>query len=603
MSQEKTPIPAGSNFIRAIIEHDLSDNKYANKKWAGSPGDAAHQCHGQVDFAKIRTRFPPEPNGYLHIGHAKSIFLNFGLARDFGGVCHLRFDDTNPEKESQEYVDSISDAVKWLGFDWQNNNESNLYYASNYFDFMYLAAEKLIENGHAYVDAQTADEMRQTRGTLTEPGKNSPWRERCIAENLSLFREMRDGKHADGSLILRAKIDMASPNINLRDPAIYRVRRAHHHNTGDTWCIYPMYTFAHPIEDALEQITHSICTLEFEDQRPFYDWLLERLAEASSEELGAKIPALLAHPLPKQYEFARLNLTYVVLSKRKLIDLVENKHVNGWDDPRLPTLSGARRRGYVAEGFKLFTDRIGVSKADSWIEYSVLEDCMREVLNISTERRIAVLDPIKLVIDNYPLDTNGMSQVEDCFAPNHPLKPELGKRVIPLTRELWIEREDFMETPSKGFFRLMPEGLVRLRYGHVVKCTGFEKDVLGNITVVHCEYLPDTKSGTAGADAIKVKGNIHWVSVAQAYECEIRLYDRLFKEAHPGSGDSDYLNDLNTNSVQRITAQLEPSLKEAKPEDRFQFERHGYFVADIKDSVAGRPVFNRTVTLRDAWQK
>ncbi len=588
MSAEKTPIALGSNFIRAIVEHDLAVNKFANKKWAGSPGDAAHHATGQIDSAKIRTRFPPEPNGYLHIGHAKSIFLNFGLARDYGGVCHLRFDDTNPEKESQEYVDSISDAVKWLGFNWENSQENNLYFASNYFDFMYRAAESLIENGHAYVDSQTADEMRETRGTLTEAGKNSPWRERTVAENLQLFREMRDGKHADGSLILRAKIDMASPNINLRDPAIYRVRRAHHHNTGDAWCIYPMYTFAHPIEDALEQITHSICTLEFEDQRPFYDWLLERLAEAS----------LLAHPLPKQYEFARLNLTYVVLSKRKLIDLVEQKHVSGWDDPRLPTLAGARRRGYVAEGFKLFTDRIGVSKADSWIEYTILEDCMREVLNDSAERRIAVLDPIKLVINNYPAN-----QVEDCFAPNHPLKPELGKRVVPLTRELWIEREDFMQTPSKGFFRLTPDGMVRLRYGYVVKCTGFEKDEAGNITVVHCDYLPDTKSGTPGADAIKVKGNIHWVSAQHAYAAEVRLYDRLFKEAHPGSADRDYLNDLNPDSVKTITAQLEPSLKDANPEDRFQFERHGYFVADRKDSAAGKPVFNRTVTLRDAWQK
>ncbi|OQW70102.1 MAG: glutamine--tRNA ligase [Proteobacteria bacterium ST_bin12] len=588
MSAEKTPIPLGSNFIRAIVEHDLADNKFANKKWAGSPGDATHQARGQIDSAKIRTRFPPEPNGYLHIGHAKSIFLNFGLARDYSGVCHLRFDDTNPEKESQEYVDSISDAVQWLGFNWVNGAESNLYFASNYFDFMYRAAESLIENGHAFVDSQTADEMRETRGTLTEPGKNSPWRNRSVAENLQLFREMRDGKHADGSLILRAKIDMASPNINLRDPAIYRVRRAHHHNTGDTWCIYPMYTFAHPIEDALEQITHSICTLEFEDQRPFYDWLLERLAEAG----------LLAHPLPKQYEFARLNLTYVVLSKRKLIDLVEQKHVSGWDDPRLPTLAGARRRGYVAEGFKLFTDRIGVSKADSWIEYTILEDCMREVLNDSAERRIAVLDPIKLVIDNYPAN-----QVEECFAPNHPLKPELGKRVVPLTRELWIEAEDFMETPSKGFFRLTPDGMVRLRYGYVVKCTDFEKDAAGKVTVVHCDYLPDTKSGTPGSDAIKVKGNIHWVSAQHAYAAEIRLYDRLFKEAYPGSGDRDYLNDLNPDSVKTITAQLEPSLKDAKAEDRFQFERHGYFVADKKDSVAGKPVFNRTVTLRDAWQK
>ena len=593
MSSEKAPIPLGSNFIRAIVDKDLEQGVYASRKWAGSPGDAAHQATGQPDPAKIRTRFPPEPNGYLHIGHAKSIFLNFGLARDYNGVCHMRFDDTNPEKESQEYVDSITDSVKWLGFGWEktwseDNKESSLYFASNYFDFMYRAAESLIENGHAYVDSQSAEEMRINRGTLTEAGKNSPWRDRTVAENLTLFREMRDGKHADGSLILRSKIDMASPNINLRDPAIYRVRRAHHHNTGDKWCIYPMYTFAHPIEDALEQVTHSICTLEFEDQRPFYDWLLERLAEAG----------LLAHPLPKQYEFARLNLTYVVLSKRKLIQLVEEKHVSGWDDPRLPTLAGARRRGYVAEGFKLFTDRIGVSKADSWIDYSTFEDCMREVLNLNAERRIAVLDPIKLVIDNYPAN-----QVEDCFAPNHPLKPELGKRVVPLTRELWIEREDFMEVPSKGYFRLTPEGMVRLRYGYVVKCTGCEKDANGNVTVVHCEYLPDTKSGTPGSDSVKVKGNIHWVSAQHAYECEVRLYDRLFKEAHPGEGDRDFLTDINPNSVTVITAQLEPSLKDAKAEDSFQFERHGYFVADKKDSVAGKPVFNRTVTLKDAWQK
>ncbi len=588
MASEKIPTPLGSNFIRAIVDKDLEQGVYQSRKWAGSPGDAAHHADGQPDVAKIRTRFPPEPNGYLHIGHAKSIFLNFGLARDYAGVCHLRFDDTNPEKESQEYVDSITDAVKWLGFGWQNNNESNLYFASNYFDFMYSAAESLIEHGHAYVDSQTAEEMRITRGTLTEAGKNSPWRDRTVAENMRLFREMRDGSHADGSLVLRAKIDMASANINLRDPAIYRVRRAHHHNTGDKWCIYPMYTFAHPIEDALEQITHSICTLEFEDQRPFYDWLLARLAEAG----------LLAQPLPKQYEFARLNLTYVVLSKRKLIQLVEEKHVSGWDDPRLPTLAGARRRGYTAAGFRLFTDRIGVSKADSWIEYTILEDCMREGLNESAERRIAVLDPVKLVIDNYPAN-----QVEDCFAPNHPLKPELGKRLVPLTRELWIEREDFMEEPSKGFFRLVPDGLVRLRYGYVVKCTGCEKDATGKVTIVHCEYLPDTKSGTPGSDSVKVKGNIHWVSVQHAYECEVRLYDRLFKEAHPGEGDRDFLSDINPNSVTLITAQLEPSLKDAKAEDNFQFERHGYFVADRKDSVAGKPVFNRTVTLRDAWQK
>lgn len=588
MSAEKTPIAAASNFIRAIVEKDIAQGVYSSRHWAGSPGDAGHHAAGEPDFAKIRTRFPPEPNGYLHIGHAKSIFLNFGLARDYAGVCHLRFDDTNPEKESQEYVDSISDAVKWLGFDWESSHGSSLYFASNYFDFMYRAAESLIEHGHAYVDSQSAEQMRIMRGTLTAAGKNSPYRDRSVAENLSLFREMRAGVHADGSMVLRAKIDMAAANINLRDPAIYRIKRAHHHSTGDLWCIYPMYTFAHPLEDALEQITHSICTLEFEDQRPFYDWILLRLAEAG----------LLAQPLPKQYEFARLNLTYVMLSKRKLIELVENKHVSGWDDPRLPTLAGARRRGYVAEGFKLFTDRIGVSKADSWIEYTILEDCMREVLNVASERRIAVLDPIKLVIDNY-----AENQSEDCFAPNHPLKPELGKRVVPLSRELWIEREDFMEVPSKGYFRLTPDGMVRLRYGYVVKCTGCEKDEAGNVSVVHCDYLPDTKSGTAGADSVKVKGNIHWVSVAHAYAAEVRLYDRLFKAAHPGAADRDYVADLNPDSVTVIRAQLEPSLKDAQPEDRFQFERHGYFVADRIDSLSAAPIFNRSVTLRDAWQK
>jgi glutaminyl-tRNA synthetase len=478
--------------------------------------------------------------------------------------------------------------VKWLGFSWDAFGKSHLYYASNYFDWMYEAAEALINAGLAYVDEQSAEEMRINRGTLTEPGKNSPWRDRSAEENISRFREMRDGKHADGSMILRAKVDMASPNINLRDPAIYRIKHAHHHNTGDKWCIYPMYTFAHPLEDAFEGITHSICTLEFEDQRPFYDWLLTRLAE-----LG-----LLAEPLPKQYEFARLNLTYVVLSKRKLIELVENKHVSGWDDPRLPTLAGARRRGYTPEGFRLFADRIGVSKSDSWIDYSILEDCMRETLNQSAERRIAVLDPIKLVIDNYP-----EGQSEDCFAPNHPLKPELGKRTVQLTKELWIEREDFMEEPAKGYFRLFPGNMVRLRYGYVVKCTSCEKDASGNVTTVHCEYLPDTKSGTPGSDSVKVKGNIHWVSAAHAYEAEIRMYDRLFKEAHPGSRDREYLDDINPNSVHTIKAQLELALKEAKAGESFQFERHGYFVADLKDSQAGKPVFNRTVTLKDTWQK
>jgi len=588
MAKEKAPIPLGSNFIRGIIEKDLRNNKFEQKKWAGSPGDAAHQDSGTIDQAKIRTRFPPEPNGYLHIGHAKSIFLNFGLARDYDGICHLRFDDTNPEKESQEYVDSITDMVQWLGFGWENSGENNLYFASDYFDLMYRAAECLIERGQAYVDEQSAEEMRINRGTLTESGKDSPYRDRSVADNLRIFREMRDGQHADGSMVLRAKIDMASPNINMRDPAIYRVRRAHHHNTGDKWCIYPMYTFAHPIEDALETITHSICTLEFEDQRPFYDWLMDNLSDAD----------LVAKPVPYQYEFARLNLTYVVLSKRKLIQLVEDNHVNGWDDPRMPTLAGARRRGYTPAGFKLFTDRIGVSKADSWIEYVIFEDCMREVLNQDAERRIAVLDPIKLVIDNYPEDQN-----EDCFAPNHPLKPELGKRTVQLSKELWIEREDFMEEPVKKYFRLFPGNKVRLRYGYIVECTGCEKDAEGNVTVVHCNYLPDTKSGTDGANSVKVKGNIHWVSAKHAYEAEVRIYDRLFKDPHPGSGDKDFIDDLNPDSVKTITAQLEAGLQDVKPADFFQFERHGYFVADRVDSKDGKPVFNRTVSLRDNWQK
>ncbi len=577
-------VASTSNFIRSHIDADLAAGKYAARTWGGKPGPARVHAGAPVDAAKIRTRFPPEPNGYLHLGHAKSICLNFGLALHYGGVCHLRFDDTNPEKEEQEYVDSIRDAVQWLGFDWGPNG----YFASDYFDYMYEAAEYLISAGHAYVDEQSAEEMRANRGTLTEPGKPGPWRERPAAESLARFREMGEGKHADGAMVLRAKIDIASPNINLRDPVIYRIRRAAHHRSGDTWCIYPLYTFAHPIEDALEQITHSICTLEFEDQRPFYDWLLGKLADGG----------LLARPLPQQIEFARLNLTYVVLSKRKLIQLVDEKHVSGWNDPRLPTLAGARRRGYTPEGFRLFADRIGVSKADSWIEYSVLEDCMRDHLNEIAERRIAVLDPVRLVIDNYP-----EGQQEDCFAPNHPQKPDLGKRVVPLSRELWIEREDFAEEPPKGFFRLFPGNSVRLRYGYVVKCTGCIKDDAGRVTEVHCEYIPETKSGTPGADSVKVKGNIHWLSAAHAQSAEVRLYDRLFKNAHPGAGGRDFLLDLNPDSVKNITAQLEPALAAAKPGERFQFERHGYFVVDTGDSAPGNPVFNRAVTLRDSWVK
>ena len=583
-----TPAAPATNFIRNIIDNDLVTGKYALRRWSGRPGLAPRQLAGGLDPAKIRTRFPPEPNGYLHFGHAKSICLNFGLARDFGGRCHLRFDDTNPEKEEKEYVDSIIDAVRWLGFSWGDANEDNLYYASDYFDWMIACAEYLIESGHAYVDSQSADEMRANRGTLTDPGKDSPYRKRTPEENMLLFRRMQAGEFPDGAHILRAKIDMASPNINLRDPAIYRIRHATHHNTGDKWCVYPMYTFAHPIEDALENITHSICTLEFEDQRPFYDWLLDHLAEGG----------LLQRPVPQQIEFSRLNLTYVVLSKRKLIQLVEEKHVNGWDDPRMPTLVGARRRGYTPEGFHLFAERIGVSKADSLIDYALFEDAMREVLNVSAERRVAVLDPLKLIIDNYP-----EGQSEECFAPNHPLKPELGKRAMPFGRELWIEREDFMEVPSKGYHRLYPGNMARLRYGFVVKCVGCDKDADGNVVAVHCEYMPDSKSGTPGADNYKVKGNLHWVSVSHAYAAEVRLYDRLFANPAPGSGDRNFLDDLNPDSVNTITAQLEPALRLASPEERFQFERHGYFVADRFDSKDGAPRFNRTVTLKDSWGK
>jgi glutaminyl-tRNA synthetase len=560
-----------ANFIRNLIAEDIRAGKRDGR---------------------VETRFPPEPNGYLHYGHAKSICLNFGLAADFDGVCHLRFDDTNPEKEEQEYVDAIVGAVHWLGFDWG----AHLYYASNYFDTMYACAEYLIEAGHAYVDSLSAEEMRAHRGTLTEAGRASPYRSRSPGENLDLFRRMRAGEFADGAHVLRAKIDMASPNINLRDPAIYRIRHAEHHNTGNAWCIYPMYTYAHPIEDAIENITHSICTLEFEDQRPFYDWLLERLAE------GGFFP----RPLPQQIEFARLNLTYVVLSKRKLIQLVEEKHVKGWDDPRLPTLIGARRRGFTPEGFRLFAERIGVSKADSWIDMSVLEECMREHLNDAAERRVAVLEPLRLVIDNYP-----EGQFEDCHAPKHPLKPELGQRTMPFGRELWIEREDFMEEPAKGFRRLFPGNLVRLRYGYVVRCIGCDKDATGRITAVHCEYMPDSKSGTPGADNYKVKGNLHWVAVAHAYACEVRLYDRLFAHPYPGArrdGDPEgiersYLDDLNPRSVETGTAWFEPALRDAEPEQRFQLERHGYFVVDRVDSRPGAPVFNRSVTLKDSWKR
>ncbi len=575
-----------SNFIRGQIEADLAQHKHAQRHWAGRPGVADTQRQGALDTARIRTRFPPEPNGYLHVGHAKSICLNFGLARDYGGRCHMRFDDTNPVKEDQEYVDSILDAVRWLGFDWQDDQEDNLYYASDYFDQLYAFAESLVQAGHAYVDSQNAEQMRATRGTLTEPGTDSPYRSRSPDDNLRLLREMREGKHPEGSHILRAKIDMASPNMNLRDPALYRIRFAEHHRTGKRWCVYPMYDYAHPISDALENITHSISTLEFADHRPLYDWLLERLAEGGFFE----------RPLPQQIEFARLNLTYAITSKRRLQELVQRDLVGGWDDPRMPTIVGLRRRGYTPASLQLFAERIGVSKADSWIDMSVLEQALRDDLEVSAARAVAVLDPLKLIITNYP---EGAS--EPCSAPVHPQHPERGRREFPFSRELWIEREDFAEQAPKGFFRLFPGNRVRLRYGYVVQCTGFDKDAAGRITAVHAEYLADSKSGTPGADLYKVKGNIHWVSAAHAFAAEVRLYDRLYADPHPDAGGRDHVQSLNPDSLRVIEAQLEPSLAQAAPEDRFQFERHGYFVADRTQSTPGKPVFNRAVSLKDSW--
>lgn len=579
-AQDSTP--AASNFLRSIIDQDLAAGTYAGRTDAqGRPLPA------------VITRFPPEPNGYLHIGHAKSICLNFGLARDYGGRCHLRFDDTNPVKEDTEYVDSIIDAVHWLGFSWDSNDaqagpQAHLYYASDYFDQLYAFAEKLIERGVAYVDSQSAEQIAASRGNFAEPGTPSPYRERSVEENLQLFRDMRAGKYADGEHVLRAKIDMAAPNIVMRDPVLYRIRHAHHHRTGDKWCIYPMYDFTHCISDALENITHSLCTLEFENNRPLYDWVLAQLRECG----------VFREPLPHQYEFARLNLTYAITSKRKLLQLVNEGRVDGWDDPRMPTIVGIRRRGYTPESIQLFCDRVGVAKSDSWIDMSTLEGAVRDDLDARAARGVAVLDPLKLILDNYP-----EGQSEECSAPVHPKQPELGKRVFPLSRELWIEREDFNENPPKGYFRLFPGNKVRLRYGYVIECTGVDKDADGNVVAVHANYLPDTKSGTPGADSVKVKGNIHWVSAAHALQAEVRLYDRLFNDPHPDAGGKNFLDALNADSKRVVTAYLEPGLREARAEDRFQFERHGYFVADRVDSQPGRPVFNRIVGLKDSWGK
>lgn len=680
----KTP---ATNFIRNIIEEDLAKGANLPRYWCGHPAPYSEQLEkGEPDHVKIRTRFPPEPNGYLHIGHAKSICLNFGLARDYGGYCHMRFDDTNPVKEDQEYVDGILDSVRWLGFDWVHEKESNLYFASSYFEYMYEFAEHLVKTGYAYVDEQTAEEMKANRGTLHEPGRNSPYRDRSVEENLRLFREMRDGKHPEGSMVLRAKIDMASPNINLRDPAIYRIRFAEHHATGNKWCIYPMYTFAHPIEDSLENITHSICTLEFEDQRAFYDWALERIvpvlrtpqfeeakqiiaamasggdnramafvcaAKAAEQKLGHSVPeervreifakwesipdsiedqsvttffALLKeYPenftpllqaalevvrpnfflLSHQYEFNRLNLTYVVVSKRKLIQLVTEGYVDGWDDPRMPTIVGLRRRGFTPESLQHFAERCGVSRvAGGWIDYSVLEASLREDLEDRAERRIAVLHPLKLIIDNYPEDASEM-----LVANNHPQKPEMGTREIPFSRELWIEREDFAEVPPKGYRRLTipadgtPAKPVRLRYGYVIVPTSVEKNEAGEIVAVHANYLPETKSGTEGSMTVKTKAAIHWLDAKTAVPAEIRVYDRLFRVPNPDSGEGSFLDNLTPNSKQVLQSFVEPSLATVEKDAKFQFERNGYFVADRIDHEPGKPVFNLAVGLKDSWGK
>jgi glutaminyl-tRNA synthetase len=579
MSNEKNSAPTlSSNFLRAIVESDLASG-----------------AHAREGMPSVITRFPPEPNGYLHVGHAKSICVNFGLARDYNGRCHLRFDDTNPEKEDQEYVDTIMDSVKWLGFSWEQGGQEYLHYASDYFGKLYEMAEYLIKTGKAYVDSQSAEEMAKNRGNFGTVGTNSPFRNRPAEESLQIFRDMKAGKYKDGEHILRAKMSedaMSSPNMTNRDPALYRIRHAHHHRTGDDWCIYPMYDYTHPISDALESITHSICTLEFQDHRPFYDWLVDTLAE------GGFFP----RPVPRQYEMARMNLTYVVTSKRKLRQLVDDGVVTGWDDPRMPTIVGLRRRGYTPESIQLFCERIGVSKSDGWIDMGTLEGALRDDLDPKAARAIAVLRPLKLIVDNFP-----ESEAVECSAPVHPHHPEWGTRSFPFTRELWIEQEDFMETPAKGYFRFSPPAgdkpgsRVRLKYGFVAECTGFDKDADGNVIAVHVNYFPDSKSGTPGADNYKVKGNITWVSAAHCLAAEVRLYDRLFLDAQPDAGGKDFKAALNPNALETVTAYLEPGLKDAVADQRFQFERHGYFVADRVDSQPGKPVFNRITTLKDSW--
>jgi len=548
------------NFIESIIENDIRN--YPEDK-------------------SIVTRFPPEPNGYLHIGHAKSICLNFGLAKEYGGKCNLRFDDTNPETEETEYVDSIKEDIRWLGFDWEDRE----YYASDYFDKLYGFAILLIEKGYAYVDDQSAEEVSATRGTPTKPGIDSPYRDRSIEENLDLFRRMKDGEFPNGSKVLRAKIDMASPNMWLRDPALYRIKRVPHHRTGDTWCIYPMYDFAHGQSDYIEGITHSICTLEFEVHRPLYDWLLDHIAQG---------------PRPRQYEFARLNLNYTVMSKRKLLELVTGGYVDGWDDPRMPTISAMRRRGYTPASIRNFSERVGVAKRDNIIDVAFLEHAVREDLNKVALRRMAVLDPLKVVITNYPEEKSEMLQGR-----NNPENETDGFREVPFSRELYIEREDFMEDPPKKFFRLVPGGEVRLKYAYIIKCEEVIKDAsTGIVTELHCTYDPETKSGMTGSQR-KVKGTIHWVSIDHAVKTEVRLYDRLFIDEDPankkdGSDFKDYLNPDSLEVLEEVY--IEPSILSAKSGDKFQFERKGYFCVD-PDSEGGHLVINRTVTLRDTWAK
>ena len=550
---------APSHFIRNIVLEDLERGK---------------------NQGRVHTRFPPEPNGYLHIGHAKSICLNFGLAAEFGGLCNLRFDDTNPSKEDVEYVESIKGDVRWLGFSWDDRE----FYASDYFEQLYQFAVQLIQNGKAFVCDLNADQIREYRGTLTEPGRNSPYRDRSIEENLDLFERMRAGEFPDGSRTLRAKIDMAAPNINLRDPVMYRVLRATHHRTGDKWCIYPTYDFAHGQSDSIEGITHSICTLEFEDHRPLYDWFLEQLR--------------VHHP--QQIEFARLNLTHTVMSKRKLLQLVQQKRVSGWDDPRMPTLAGFRRRGYTPEAIRNFCERIGVAKRNSVVDFAMLEHSLREDLNKRAPRVMAVLRPIKVVLENYPA-----GQVEELEAVNNPEDPTMGTRRVPFSREIYIEQDDFREEPPKGFFRLSPGKEVRLRYAYIIKCNEVVKDPTGEIKELRCTFDPETKSG-ASQSKRKVKATIHWVSAAHALAAEVRLYEHLFAKEDPDDipEGSDWLANINPKSLERLTAcQIEPYLADARPGERFQFERLGYFCVDSEDSSAQKPVFNRSVTLRDSWAK